>query len=65
MAVLVVPVKQGPHPRCTFLGQSPHYDGQVGEWRRNTSLSGEQARLSYLPVQGAMLSKDPFPQDPA
>src|ERR1700676_1205135 len=43
----------------------PHDDGQAGQRRGDTSLSDKSARLSWLPAQSAMLSKDVRPQNPA
>ena len=43
----------------------PHDDGQAGQQRGDTSLSDKSARLSWLPAQGTMLSKDVRPQNPA
>src|SRR5580693_8782770 len=45
--------------------QDPHHDRQAGQRRRDASLSDKSARLSWLPAQGTMLSKDVRPQNPA
>src|SRR5258708_25600434 len=45
--------------------QDPHDDGKAGQRRGDTSLSDKSARLSWLPAQGTMLSKDLRPQNPA
>lgn len=42
-----------------------HDDGQVGQrWRDDTALLRQRARLSQLPDQGAMLSKDASSENP-
>jgi len=58
-------VRQGAQHLYLPGGQNPDDDWQAGQRRGDTSLSLSHARLSRLPVQGTMLSKDAFPQDPA
>ena len=56
-------VRQRAQRVCLPGEQDPHDDWHGDQRWRDTSLSRHHIRLSGLPAQGAMLSKDIFPQD--